>query len=279
MTAKRRASKWGRERGYAMLSLLAAMAVAAIVLASAVTPIKHRMQREKEEEMLWRGAQVAEAISKYYQMRGGQFPASLPTKLEDLAAEYNINGKKLYLIRPSAMRDPMTGDGEWKAVRIGDPLVGELYRAYVKYASQQNPPPQMPPLLQQAAVISGATVTGPRDGQDGQAPSDSGSALKPGSAFALNPESSPIIGVVSSSKEKLIRNYFGLASYNRAMFFPGLQMPGGMMLFAVGSLPGAGGDPGGVSAPSKIVRGPCTLERREAGIPCTPGTVNWGSGS
>jgi type II secretory pathway pseudopilin PulG len=276
MKAKRTASAGGRERGYAMLSLVAAMAVAAIVLGAAVTPVKHRMQREKEEEMLWRGAQVAEAISKYFQMRGGQFPASLPTKLEDLAAEYNINGKKLYLVRQSAMRDPMTGDGEWKAVRVGDPMVGELYRAFVKYASQQQPPPQMPPLLQQAAVMSGVTVTGPGGGQDGAAAADSGSAFKPGSAFALSPESRPIIGVVSNSKEKLIRNYFGLASYDRALFFPGLQMPGGMMFFAVGGAAGGGGDQGGTSVQSKIITDPnCPPDSARQGL-CKP---FWATGS
>ncbi|HYE72990.1 MAG TPA: hypothetical protein VEF04_06660, partial [Blastocatellia bacterium] len=132
--------KKNQERGYAMLSLLAAMTIAVIALGSAIEPIKHRMQREREEEMLWRGAQVADAINKYFQMRGGQFPMSLPTKLEDLTAEYNINGKKIHLVRPSAMKDPMMGDGEWKPVRLGDPLIGEFYRAYLKFAAEQKPP-------------------------------------------------------------------------------------------------------------------------------------------
>jgi hypothetical protein len=269
MNAKQGSAR--RERGYAMLSLLAAMTLLVIVLTAAVEPVRHRMQREKEEEMLWRGTQVAAAVWNYHAIRAGGAggadlnPAFLPTKLEDLAEAYDINGQKQYLVRPSALRDPMTGDGEWKAVRIGDPLVGELYRAYEKYVAEQSrrgggAGEQLIrlnatlDLLRKAAIMSGVQIKGPAgnqsgDGADDSAPSDS--ALRPGSAFSLNPESRPIIGVVSRSKEKLIRNYFGLESYDRAMFFPGVSTSNVVVVFGFGGI-SAQVPPGFTPAPSKI---------------------------
>jgi hypothetical protein len=252
MNAKQGSAR--RERGYAMLSLLAAMTLLVLALTAAVEPVRHRMQREKEEEMLWRGTQVAAAVWKYHSIRAGAAggadlnPAFLPTKLEELAEAYDINGQKRYLVRRSALRDPMTGDGEWKAVRIGDPLVGELYRAYEKYVVEQSrnaagAGEQLQrltatlDLLRKAAIMSGVQIKGPGgnqsgDGADDSAPSDS--ALRPGSAFSLNPESRPIIGVVSRSKEKLIRSYFGLESYDRAMFFPGVSTSSVIVVFGFG---------------------------------------------
>lgn len=258
------AARSAQERGYALISLLAAMTLVALALGAAVEPISHRAQRDKEEEMLWRGAQVAEAINKYYQMRGAQFPTSLPTKLEDLTAEYNFNGKKVYLVRRSAMHDPMTGEGEWKPVRVGDPLVADLYRAYIKYATGRRPPLQIPQILQQAAAMSDVRIES-KDAPNSDSHSD-GQSLQPGSAFSLNPESRPIIGVVSRSKAKLIRNYFGLESYDRALFFPGVQLPGGMVIFPVGgSIAGAASQ--GVTAPSKIVPGRCPPESTDPTCP------------
>lgn len=259
-----------QERGYAMLSLLAAMTIAVIALGSALEPIKHHMQREKEAEMLWRGAQVADAINKYFQMRGGQFPMSLPTKLEDLTAEYNINGKKIHLIRPSAMHDPMMGDGEWKPVRIGDPLVGDFYRAYIRFAAEQKPPLQIPPMLQQAATMSGVEIKESKEGEGENKPSSASSqSFKPGSAFSLT-DRQPIVGVISSSKEKMIRAYFGFESYDRALFFPGAQMPGGALMLVMGGIGGGagGGDQGGVA--SKIAVDPnCPMDKAREGL-CVP---------
>jgi len=275
MQAKRRALRPRGEHGYALLSLLAAMTIAAIVLASAMEPPKHRMQREKEEEMLWRGAQVAQAIARFHNRSlppsGPQQevpsetvttfnPAFLPAKLEDLTKEITYNGKKQYLIRPSAMRDPMTGDEDWRPVRLGDPLVAEFYSAFSKYVAEQSRTASLPPealirlqtsleLLKQAAVYSGAQIVPSGAGKDGSSPQETPSAfssLQATSSFSLNPESRPIIAVVSRSKEKLIRNYFGLENYDHALFFPGVQRPGGMMLFAVGGAGGIDSSQGGV---------------------------------
>ncbi len=40
----------------------------------------------------------------------------------------------------------------------------------------------------------------------------------------LHSESGPLIGVVSKSKEHLIREYLGIPSYDQCLFFPGVRM-------------------------------------------------------
>src|SRR5438132_2341947 len=121
--AKRASRPRRQEQGYALLSLLAAMTIATVIMAASIPSLKHEAQREREEEMFWRGAQIAHAIAVFQQTHNNQ----LPTKLEDLAESFDTGGKRKRLLRPSALRDPMTQKGEWVPVRVGDPLIAELY--------------------------------------------------------------------------------------------------------------------------------------------------------
>jgi type II secretory pathway pseudopilin PulG len=54
-----------RDRGYAMAALLIAMAVMAILMTVALPTWKQTIQREKEEELIFRGNQYARAIGAY----------------------------------------------------------------------------------------------------------------------------------------------------------------------------------------------------------------------
>src|SRR5215510_15897781 len=103
----------------------------ALILTTAAAPTRQRdMQREKEEEMLWRGQQVVVALSRYRTFRGGAFP----TDLKELVEGIDINGKKLHLLRPSAICDPMTPCGDetnWRTVNPGDQLTKELLEAVI----------------------------------------------------------------------------------------------------------------------------------------------------
>jgi hypothetical protein len=55
----------------------------------------------------------------------------------------------------------------------------------------------------------------------------------------LRSEFGPIVGVVSQSKEPLIRNYYGIETYDRALFIDGSRMPGVLVTYPVGG--GRGG--------------------------------------
>ena len=250
MNKNRRNTNQGQrgERGYALVGLMAVMMVALILTTAAAPSLQREMQREKEEEMLWRGQQVVVALSRYRAFRGGVFP----TDLKELVEGVDINGKRLRLLRPSAICDPMTpceGEGEtnWRTVNPGDPLTKELLEAII-IAQEKSKLPVNPQGIQELARFAQiGTVTLPGqpadtqlDGVIGQGENQQG-----GSG---NTQGAPIIGVVSRKSGKMFRSYYGIEEYDRALFFPNIPvMAGGFMSpFVLGNVIQGGGAPGGV---------------------------------
>src|SRR5687768_7620384 len=64
------------ENGYAMAALLVAMAVMAVLMSAAMPVWRHDAQREKEEELVWRGQQYIRAI-RLFQRRTQTLPTSV----------------------------------------------------------------------------------------------------------------------------------------------------------------------------------------------------------
>lgn len=64
------------ERGYAMAALLVAMAVMAVVMSVALPVWRTLSQREKEEELIFRGNQYARAVNLYQRKFGTAYPPS-----------------------------------------------------------------------------------------------------------------------------------------------------------------------------------------------------------
>jgi hypothetical protein len=102
------------EEGFALLLavfLTTLLLVAAIVAAPAV---KNERQREKEQEMIWRGKQYVRAIKLYYR-KNGRFPA----KLDDLIKPQPGQGGTVRFLR-QAYKDPMNkADGAWRLIYVG----------------------------------------------------------------------------------------------------------------------------------------------------------------
>src|SRR5262249_9967437 len=117
------------ERGYALVGIMTVMMFALILTTAAAPKLKLEAQREKEEEMLWRGQQVSTALRNYQRVRG-----SFPTDLMDLIKGIDVGTKKMRFLRPSALCDPMMpctpGETNWRSVHPGDPLVKDLLDAY-----------------------------------------------------------------------------------------------------------------------------------------------------
>lgn len=82
--------------GYAMAALLVAMAVMAVLMSAALPVWRHEAQREKEEELVFRGQQYVRAL-RLYQARTQSMPGSV-----DLL----VNGRFLR----KKYKDPITGD-------------------------------------------------------------------------------------------------------------------------------------------------------------------------
>jgi hypothetical protein len=163
-----------------------------------------------------------------------------------------VQGRTLHIVRKSSLTDPLTGQ-EWKAIRLGDPLIREFYRTYLKVMAEQQAsamasggtagmqqPQQMPPLLVLAVQAAGINVANP-NANDEDAEKD-GEKSSSASGFSLDADSEnrPIIGIVSTFKKPMIRNYFGISSYEKALMIAGVQAPGMTMVLPLGGGQGFG---------------------------------------
>jgi len=109
-----------RQHGYALLLVIFLTMLVTLGTIVAAPAVRTERQREKEEEMIWRGKQYIRGIKLYYR-KNGRFP----TSLEDLAKPKN--GSLRYLRQ--AYKDPMNKeDGSWRLIYVGPSgqLIGSL---------------------------------------------------------------------------------------------------------------------------------------------------------
>jgi len=93
----------GAKNGYLVIMLMLAVFVISIGLLIVVPVWQTEVQREKEEELIFRGKQYVEAVRLYGLKKPGQFPSSLKELLD-----------KRCLRKP--YKDPMTENGEWNVI-------------------------------------------------------------------------------------------------------------------------------------------------------------------
>jgi type II secretory pathway pseudopilin PulG len=99
----------GAEAGYSLVALLAAVAIMMIMLAAAVPSWRYVMKNDAEEELIFRGGEIADAVARYQRRNGNALPASL---------EALVKGK--FLRHP--YKDPMTKHGRWRYIRPGEAI-------------------------------------------------------------------------------------------------------------------------------------------------------------
>lgn len=105
----------GREAGYNLVILMVALAVFNILVAAALPAWSTAIRREKEEELIFRGLQYAEAI-RVFRNRFGR----PPNRLEELVESEPRCLRQLW-------KDPMSEDGKWVLIFEGQalPLEGQ----------------------------------------------------------------------------------------------------------------------------------------------------------
>ncbi len=114
------ASSAANQQGFALLLV---MFLTTLVLLSAMVAapyIRTERQREKEEEMIWRGKQYMRGVKLFYR-KNGRFP----TSLEDLTKPKTGS---LRFMR-QAYKDPVNkADGSWRLIYVGPAgqLIGSL---------------------------------------------------------------------------------------------------------------------------------------------------------
>ena len=186
--------------GYAMAALLVTLGVMSVVLGMAMPVWRTVVQREKEEELIFRGRQYARAIQLYQRKFAATFPASV-----DLLVEQRFLRKKY--------TDPMTRSGEFEI----------LYQGTLAQ--------------RQAASMAGRGGTSPGQAAGPARGGAAGLSVTTPSAFgsqATGPQGG-VVGVASKSKEKSIRILDGRTAYNEWQFVwtapqttrPGQPGPGG----------------------------------------------------
>lgn len=192
------------EQGYTLVALLALMTIMAILLVAAVPNVRLQAQRSLEEEAIWRGEEVVEAIRRYTRGTG-----RLPTSMDQLLEGVPVNAKKIQVLRPVAAHDPLSTSGEWKLIRRTDPAFIDFQKSVIAYAERQPPTRdaqfmsvagQVPPLTN---VLDTGTFESAPGGEDDTANT-----------------SGPFIGVASRSRRNSIINYYGIPRHDKWVFTP-----------------------------------------------------------
>jgi len=123
-------------RGYLVIMLMMAVFVITLGLLVAVPVWQTELQREKEEELIFRGKQYAEAVRIYVQKNPGRYPASLKELLDKKCI------RKLY-------KDPLGPGGQWNVIlTMGKPPFGRETAAEVIVA-----PERVLPAIKNAQII------------------------------------------------------------------------------------------------------------------------------
>jgi type II secretory pathway pseudopilin PulG len=103
-----------------------------IAIAVALPAWKYVIQNEREEELIFRGGQIADAIRRYQTKNGNALPASM---------DVLVKGKFLR----KAYKDPMTADGSWRLIRQGETLGGAAGAARAPGSPSASPSPTSSP--------------------------------------------------------------------------------------------------------------------------------------
>lgn len=212
LSARRRS-----EGGYALVALLALMSVVALFAMAVAPSLQQQTQREREQEAIFRGEQVAEAISQYYRYKatttGNNGDQALPTSMDQLLEGVPIPGgsKNRQILRASAARDPLTGGGEWRFIHPRTQRLIDFQQSIMFYTNGFLPPPRTQELqrLQQFAAPVMVPVINP------------GTKPAPSSATSVDDDSSgPFVGVASRSKKDSVLTYYGIERHDQWIFTP-----------------------------------------------------------
>lgn len=103
------------ERGFSYLLLLFVLALAGVAAAASSTQWRTRLQREREAELLWRGAQIREAIERYATAVPPAGRPGLPPSLDALLSDERFSPPRHWL--RALYTDPFTGRADWLLLR------------------------------------------------------------------------------------------------------------------------------------------------------------------
>jgi len=215
-----RGSSFERSRGYAFVVLMIAVTLLLISLTAALPSVYTAAQREKEEELIFRGNEYAKAIL-LFRRQFGRFPNSVDEMLK------RTNG---YRFLRHAYKDPMTKTGKWRWIHAN--------AAGVVIDSKTMPLPGLSP---NAGGQTSATSPNPQTPTAN--PPEEGTGNQ--SAFSNQVGGAFIVGVASTSHKLSIRIWNNKTHYDEWEFLGVLQATGGNVMPGQPTQPtGLGQSPG-----------------------------------
>jgi type II secretory pathway pseudopilin PulG len=170
-----------KTKGTVLIILMVAVLIMGIGLLVAAEVWDTQIQRENEEELIFRGKQYVEAVRLFQLKHPGTFPKSFEVMIEEKC-----------LRRP--FRDPMTAQGEWNLI-LSTGQATAIAETPAEGETEGQPDQGQAGIVQQVIVARMSDLA--------------------------SIENAMILGVVSSSTQKSIRVYYSQQSYDKWLFFYG----------------------------------------------------------
>jgi type II secretory pathway pseudopilin PulG len=211
------------EAGYAMAALLVALSIMAVMLSVAMPVWNRTAQREKEEELVFRGLQYVHAIGLFQRKFANAYPPNI-----DVLVEQRFLRKKF--------KDPITND-DFAVIPVGQGLPGSAPQAGEQGARGTNP--------SGGSQARGPSTSGGSPPATGQRGLQSGTPQRGGPGGTGIQTTAGIAGVTSKSKDTSIRIYNGRTHYNEWAFVYTPQLQAGQGATPGASLPGQRSGPPG----------------------------------
>lgn len=189
------------DRGYVLMVLMMLATVLLVSLSAALPSIYVAGQREREEELIFRGNEYARAIT-LFRRQFNRYPVSVKELLET---------NRLHFLR-RAYRDPMSRDGKWRFIHADANGIPIDSRTLTRVRPGQGAKGQSEPSSnsqQMPAKLPGKASTQPS--------TSSGQAEETKGLF--------IIGVASTKKRESIRIWNGHARYDEWEFLASVNEP------------------------------------------------------
>jgi type II secretory pathway pseudopilin PulG len=224
--AKGRTDRAG-EAGYLLAVVAVFTSVLLISLSAAVINWKKAIQREQEEELIFRGRQFMRAIELWNR----KFPGTFPTTIDALLSTSNTRFLR------KKWKDPMTNAFNWRIIKMG--VDGSIQGLSQPLNASPLGPSSFDPKSQESSGSSssrtqsqgGATGagfgTGSQSGSQnfttssfsGTTTGPYGQNLQAGSSQSpFTPVLGGIVGVASTSDKESIKTYNGRSKYNEWEF-------------------------------------------------------------
>jgi len=205
------------EGGYALVALLALMSVVALFAMAVAPSMQQQTQRDREQEAIFRGEQVADAIVQYYRYRAsttGNFgDQALPTSMDQLLEGIPVVGgsKNRQILRASAVRDPLTGGGEWRMIHPRTQRLIDFQQSVLFYTGGFLPPPRSAEVQRLQALAVPVIVNA----------INTGTKPEPSTGSSIDDDSSsPFVGVASRSTKNSVLAYYGIERHDQWIFTP-----------------------------------------------------------